>query len=352
MDEISSIPDSYRGMDADELRARIRAHKERLGAKLVILGHFYQRDEVIEFSDFQGDSFELAKHGAQAAAEHIVFCGVRFMAEAASILAKPGQRVYLPAMDAGCALADMADVGQATAAWQALERQGVAKEFLPVVYINSSAAIKAFCGERGGTVCTSSSAGRAFDWATGQGRRVFFMPDRNLGINTALANGFKENEIAVWDPYAPNPAAAKGARVIVWKGHCHVHTFFTEGQVEKMRAKYQGCTVAVHPESDPEVVAASDAAGSTSFLKRYAEDAPAGSTVVIGTEINFVNRLARKNADRRIVPLARSLCPSMFRTSMADLLWVLDELGRVNEIRVADELARGARLALDRMLRL
>jgi len=332
------------------MRGRIREHKERLGAKLCILGHYYQRDEVIDFSDFQGDSFKLAEYGASAKAEHIVFCGVRFMAEASAILAASGQRVYLPAFDAGCPLADMAEIDQARAAWDALSRVGVADDFLPVVYMNSSAAIKAFCGDRGGTVCTSSSAGRAFDWVAAQKKRVFFMPDRNLGINTALAKGFNANEIAVWDPFSPNPGVAKEARAVVWKGHCHVHTFFTTAQVERMRAKYPGCMVVVHPESDPEVVAASDASGSTSFLKKYAEDAPAGSTVVIGTEINFVQRLARQNPDKKIVPLARSLCPNMFKTSMADLLWVLDELGGVNEIRVAGDVASGAKTALDRML--
>jgi len=352
MDEMNSIPNEYRGLDVEEMRRRILEHKGRLGGKLLILGHYYQRDEVIQFSDFQGDSFALAKRGAESEAEHIVFCGVRFMAEASAILAKPGQRVYLPALDAGCPLADMAEVHQARAAWDALEKVGVAGEYLPVVYMNSSAAIKAFCGERGGTVCTSSSAGRAFDWAKAQGRRVLFMPDRNLGINTALASGMRPEQIAEWDPYAPNPGVAKEAKAVVWKGHCHVHTFFTEAQVERARRENPGCMVAVHPESDPEVVAASDANGSTSFLKKYAEDAPKGSTVVIGTEINFVARLAKENPDKRIVPLARSLCPNMFKTSMADLLWVLDGLGEVNEIAVPAGVSEGAKTALDRMLAL
>lgn len=352
MPTIDIIPDSYRSLVLDEVRSRIRAHKERMGKELLILGHYYQRDEVIEFADFQGDSFNLAQYGAASSAGHIVFCGVRFMAESSSILARPGQRVYLPALDAGCPLADMADISQVETAWRMLEDEGIAERFLPVVYMNSSAEVKAFCGERGGTVCTSSSAAKAFDWVAGQNKRVFFIPDRNLGINTALAKGFRKEEIAVWDPFKPNQSAARGAKVLIWDGHCHVHTFFTTREVELARAQYPGCVIAVHPECEPDVVALSDKNGSTAFLKKCADEAPAGSTVVIGTEINFVSRIARENPGKRIVPLARSLCPNMFRTSAADLLWVLDELGRVNEIRVADDVAVGARASLDRMLSL
>jgi len=350
------IPDEYRGLSEEEIGRRIGEAKGKLGDKLVILGHYYQRDEVVAWADYQGDSFALAEYGSNTTAEHIVFCGVKFMAEASAILAKPGQRVYLPALDAGCPLADMADEYQMRSAWNALENAGVAKDYVPITYMNSSAEIKAFCGSRGGTVCTSSSAGRAFDWARSVGKKVFFLPDENLGMNTALARGFGRGDIAMWYPNAGDPDGqardAQGAGAIVWKGFCHVHTFFTPEHVKKAREEHEGCMIAVHPECFPSVVELSDANGSTSFLKKYAEGAPAGSTVVIGTEISFVSRLAAENPDKKVVPLARSLCPNMFRTSAADLLWVLDKIGEVNEITVPPETVRDARLALDRMLKL
>ncbi len=355
MDEILSIPDQYRGLEPDEVAGRIAARKKELGERLCILGHYYQRDEVVRWADHQGDSFQLARFGAATPAEHIVFCGVRFMAEAAAVLAKEGQRVYLPALDAGCPLADMAEGFQFQQAWRALEGEGIADRFVPVVYMNSSAEIKALCGRNGGTVCTSSSALKAFDWARGQKKRLFFLPDENLGRNTALAKGVKESEIYIWDPAidaASQVPKAAESRFVAWKGFCHVHTFFTADHVRRAREEHAGCLVAVHPECFPEVVALSDASGSTSFLKEYAEKAPEGSTVVIGTEINFVSRIARDNPDKKVVPLARSLCPNMFRTSPADLLWVLDRIGEVNEIVVPEETARDARVALDRMLRL
>jgi quinolinate synthase len=349
------MPDEYRGLSPEEIDARIAKVKLSLGDKLTILGHYYQRDDVVKWSDHQGDSFKLAKYGSEAAAEHIVFCGVRFMAEASAILAKEGQRVYLPALDAGCPLADMAEGFQIQQAWRALEAAGIADNFIPVVYMNSSAEIKAFCGKNGGTVCTSSSAQGAYDWAASKGKKLFFLPDENLGTNTALAKGVKRDEIYTWDPSLDGfdqVARAEGAKFVAWKGFCHVHTFFTVDHVKKAREEYSGCKIAVHPECFPEVVELSDANGSTSFLKKYAEDAPGGSTVVIGTEISFVNRIAQENPGKKIVPLARSLCPNMFRTSPADLLWVLENLGRVNEIVVDAETIEGARIALDRMLRL
>jgi len=349
------MPDEYRGFEAGEIDARIAKAKKDLGDKLTILGHYYQRDEVVKWADHQGDSYKLAKFGSTAAAEHIVFCGVRFMAEASAILAKEGQRVYLPALDAGCPLADMAEGFQLTQAWRALEGAGIADRFIPVVYMNSSAEIKALCGRNGGTVCTSSSALDAYDWASSQGKKLFFLPDENLGTNTALAKGVKRGDIYTWDPSldaAEQVARADESKFVAWKGFCHVHTFFTVDHVKKARVEYEGCKIAVHPECFPEVVALSDANGSTSFLKKYAEDAPAGSTVVIGTEVSFVSRLAKENPGKKIVPLARSLCPNMFRTSPADLLWVLENIGRVNEIVVPEETIRDARVALDRMLKL
>jgi quinolinate synthase len=347
---------SHQGLPPEEIAHRIRAAKERLGKTLCILGHYYQRDEVIAWADHEGDSFELARWGAATPAQFIVFCGVRFMAEAAAILARPGQRVFLPAMEAGCPLADMAEIEHVEAAWRALADVAGEGAYLPVAYMNSSAAVKAFCGQYGGTVCTSSSAARAFAWAERQGKRILFLPDENLGRNTALAAGFSAQEIALWDPLAGSLRSqameVAAVKALVWKGHCHVHTFFSVDQVTQARAKYPGCKIAVHPECVPEVVALADANGSTAFLKKYAEEAPAGSTVVIGTEINLVGRLAKRNPGKRIVPLARSLCPNMFRTSPADLLWVLERIGEVNEIVVPDDTARDARVALERMLAL
>jgi len=356
MKNFDIIPDEYRTLDEVEIKQRIGAAKQRLGKNLTILGHYYQRDEVIEWADHEGDSFELSRFGASAPAKHIVFCGVRFMAEAAAILASPGQRVYLPNMEAGCPLADMADIEQVEVAWKALERAGAAADIVPVAYMNSSAALKAFCGRMGGTVCTSSSAAKAFAWAKSQGKRVFFFPDENLGLNTAIASGIDRSDIATWDPITADcesaARAAKDAAAIVWRGYCHVHTFFKPEHIADARANNEGCKVVVHPECSPEVVVLADANGSTSYIKKYAEQALAGSTVIIGTEINFVNRLARQNLGKRIKPLVRSLCPNMFRTSLADLLWTLERIGEVNEVTVPASIKMEARIALDRMLAL
>lgn len=367
--------ESYQSMDREELKKRVADVKKRLGGRLLILGHYYQQDEVIEFSDRQGDSFALAKAGAASKdAEFIVFCGVHFMAESSCILASrvgedlssPSgrlksppprlQRVFMPDPDAGCPLADMANIEQVEDAWAALEDAGVSKDIVPITYINSSAELKAFCGKNDGLVCTSSNAGKAFDWALSKKRKIFFFPDEHLGRNTANAKGFKKSDMVVWDPLETaggvNPKALADAKIILWKGHCHVHTFFNLEHVKHAREKYPGCKIIVHPECTEDVVKASDANGSTSFLKKYAEDAPSGSTVVIGTEINLVNRLARENPAKKIVPLARSLCPNMFRTSLADLCYTLENLPHVNEIEVPAYIIDEAKIALQRMLEL
>lgn len=351
---MSLLPEKYRSMDDSELQHRIAAVKRRFGSRLLILGHYYQCSEVIDFADHQGDSYALAKAGASSDAEWIVFCGVHFMAESSVILARPGQHVFLPDMDAGCPLADMASVEEVGDAWRVLDDMGIANDFLPITYINSSAALKAFTGRRCGCVCTSSSAASAFDWAIGKGKRIFFFPDENLGRNTAHAKGISDKEIAFWDPHDIEASAhrVKDMRVVVWKGFCHVHTYFTTGHIEAARAKYPGCKIVVHPECYPNVVGLSDASGSTSFLKKYAEDAAAGLTVVIGTEINLVARLAREHPEKTIVPLARSLCPNMFKVSLADLCFTLDNLGKVNEVFVPDDILRDARVALERMLQI
>lgn len=335
-------------LSEQELKRRIEDAKKKFGSRLVILGHYYQQSDVIEFADYEGDSFALAKAGAETDAEFIVFCGVKFMAEASVILAKPGQRVFLPDMDAGCPLSDMAPTEDVLDAWALLEDAGAAKDFLPVVYMNSSSELKSFCGEKGGTVCTSSSAAKAFDWAIEQGKRIFFLPDENLGRNTAREFGIKESEISRWDN--EKIADVLDARLIVWNGYCHVHTFFTEAHVIAAREKYPGCKIVVHPECSPSVAMLSDGVGSTAYLKKFAEDTPAGSTVVIGTEINLVARLAKNHPDKKIVPLARSLCPNMFKLSLADLCCTLENLGRVNEVFVNEEIAKDAKIALDRML--
>lgn len=353
---MNMLPEKYRGVEETELKRRILSIKKKLGRELCILGHYYERSEVVEFADHEGDSFALAKAGAATDAKWIVFCGVHFMAEASVILAGAGQRVFLPVLDAGCPLADMASIDEVETAWRTLENAGVANEFLPLVYMNSSAELKAFCGKKGGTVCTSSSASRAFEWALSKNKKIFFFPDENLGLNTAYALGLKEKDVAIWDPYAEQTCVTvdfiKNARVIVWKGFCHVHTFFTPDHIEKARQKYPDCKIIVHPECNPKVVELSDGNGSTAFLKKYAEEAPVGSTIVIGTEINLVSRLAKKHPEKKIVPLARSLCPNMFKISLAHLCFTLEELGNVNEVFVPQEIASDAKTALDRMLAL
>jgi quinolinate synthase len=346
-------------MLSDEgLRKKVIEAKERLGKRLMILGHYYQRDEVIEFADATGDSFALAKTGAQNKdAEFIVFCGVHFMAEVSDILSTENQKVFMPEPGAGCPLADMAEGTQVEDAWTVLENVGIAEDVVPVTYVNSSAELKAFCGKHGGTVCTSSSAPQAFDWSLKQKSKIFFFPDENLGRNTAHAKGFSDDEMFLWDPLQEgglDVKRLKSAKVILWKGFCHVHTFFTLDHVRQAREDYPNCKIAVHPESNADVVDASDAAGSTSFLIKYAQDAPAGSTVVIGTEINLVSRMAREmsSKDVKVVPLARSLCPNMFKTSLGDLARVLEDFPPDNRIQVPEYIRGDAKLALERMLTL
>jgi len=368
------LPDEYRTLPEPELIARIAAAKEKLGPDLVILGHHYQRDEVIRFADHRGDSLELSRvAAAQRKARYIVFCGVDFMAETAAMLCAPSQVVLLPAVDAPCPMAQMAEVGDALTAWDALTARlsraaarGWGKDaLLPITYQNSTAALKAFCGRRGGAVCTSANAQQVFRWALDQGRRILFFPDEWLGRNTALALGIPPQRIAIWDPAeldggCPDACTERSrsvgqAQVVVWKGHCHVHTFFTVEHVRAVREQYGDITVVVHPECTVEVVQAADLNGSTSFILRAVRDAPPGSRWAVGTEINMVARLAREYPDRTVVPLARSLCGAMYRTNLHNLLYTLEELlhGRfVGQVQVPAETTRWANLALERMLRL
>ncbi len=351
----NSSPEPYLDLTDEEVFARISAARAALGGDALVLGHHYQTEAVVRFADVRGDSYELSKKAAGSDARLIVFCGVHFMAESADILTRPEQTVVMPDLDAGCPMADMASLGELESAWVQLAELGRPDElFLPVTYINSRAEVKAFCGLHGGLICTSANAGKALTWALQQRPKTFFLPDQHLGHNTALAQGIPPEEITLWDPVLPlggnTREALRQARVLLWKGHCHVHTRFSPAHVAQARQAHPGALVVVHPECVHEVVAASDAAGSTGFIVRYIENAPPGSTIIVGTEINLITRLARQYRDRTILPLVSSMCPNMYKNSPRDLLHVLENPGRVNVVRVADEVREPARLALQRML--
>ncbi len=342
---------------------RIFAAKQTLGSELVILGHHYQRDEVIRFSDIQGDSYRLSQQAANARGRYIVFCGVHFMAESADVLARPGQVVILPDLNAGCSMADMAEVSQVEACWDQLVALGITdqggKGVTPITYMNSTAAIKAFCGERGGVVCTSSNARGAFDWAYAQNEKILFLPDQHLGRNTGHGMNIPLDEMVVWDPYAlqggQSAESLRRAKVILWKGHCSVHQRFLPEHVDHVRAKYPEMKVIVHPECRWEVCQKADDTGSTDKLRKLVRESAAGSSFAIGTEIHLVNRLAAENPDKHIITLDDSgcLCTTMYRISPQHLCWALENLvdgNIVNQIKVADDVKHWARVALDRML--
>jgi quinolinate synthase len=358
--ERQPLPDAYLGLPDDEMDSRIAAAKAALGGRLVILGHHYQRDEVIKFADYTGDSFKLARQVANHPdAEFIVFCGVHFMAEAADVLSAPEQKVILPDLAAGCSMADMADPEQLQLCWSDLEQMGLT-DVIPVTYINSAAAIKAFCGEHGGVVCTSSNAAGTLRWAWERGERILFLPDQHLGRNTAYKCGVPLDEMVVWDPNdvwgGLEPDVVKRARMILWKGHCSVHTRFSVRQIEQTRSQHPGVRVIVHPEVTWDVVQAADDAGSTEYIIKAVTDSPAGAIWAVGTEIHLVNRLARQVApDRTVLSLDQfgCLCSTMFRVSPNHLLWALEGLvgGTVhNRIVVPDDRKHWTKVALDRML--
>lgn len=340
----------------EELIVRIRQRKRELGDRLLILGHHYQRKQIVRLSDIVGDSYQLSKQAAEAErAEYIVFCGVRFMAECAAILARPGQKVIHPDPEAGCPMADMADIYQVESAWAELAEALNTEQVIPVTYVNSDAELKAFCGRNGGTVCTSSNADGAFDWGFSKGQRLFFFPDQYLGRNTALARGIPREQIALWDPDRfPLGGLSRNelirASVILWKGYCHVHTWFQPATVEEARRRHPGCKVVVHPECHEDVVALADAAGSTGFIVKYVEQAEPGSTVVVGTETNLVNRLNEEFLDRQVFPLSRSICPNMWKISLKDLAWCLEHPDEADQVVVPEPIRSEARVALDRML--
>jgi len=340
---------------------RIAAARAKLGATTVLLGHHYQRDEVIRFADFTGDSYKLSQAAAATKAKYIVFCGVHFMAESADVLGNAGQQVILPDLSAGCSMADMAEISQVEACWEVLERMGLVEGTIPITYINSTAAIKAFCGEHGGLVCTSSNAGAAMEWAFARGKRILFLPDQHLGRNTGYGMGIPLDEMTVWDPWAIQGGQTKeklaASRIFLWKGHCAVHQRFLPSHVDQVRAKYPDIQVIVHPECRYEVCQKADALGSTERLIALVEQAPAGSTFAVGTEIHLVNRMARRFAaeGKKVITLDDTgcLCTTMYRISPQHLAWALENLveGRVvNRIQVRPAVKKWARVALDRMM--
>ncbi|MGZ4492176.1 MAG: quinolinate synthase NadA [Nocardioidaceae bacterium] len=366
-------PSSERGVDCPgelppasdpDLVARAQAAKAALGDRVFVLGHHYQRDEVIAFADVTGDSFKLAREAAaRPEAEYVVFCGVHFMAESADILTSPEQQVVLPDLAAGCSMADMARLGQVEDAWDALTDAGIASSVVPVTYMTSCADIKAFCGRKGGAVCTSSNAEVALEWAYaqhGEDTKVLFLPDQHLGRNTAVLKlGMSLADCVVWDPHRPNGGLTaeelRAARIILWKGHCSVHGRFTAQCVDEVRAKVPGIQVLVHPECTHEVVTRADLVGSTEFIIKTIEAAPAGSAWAIGTELNLVQRLANAHPDKHIVFLDKTVCycSTMNRIDLPHFVWALENLvaGRVvNRVEVDADTERWAKVALQRML--
>ncbi len=356
------IPEGYWHLGGEALTARIAEARRNLGTRAVVLGHHYQREDIVQFADYKGDSFNLSRWAAEKAdAEFIVFCGVHFMAESASILAQPHQKVVLPNMSAGCSMADMADPEDVYACWDELNEGGITG-VVPITYMNSAASLKAFCGRNGGIVCTSSNAAKVYDWALDRGEKLLFFPDQHLGRNTGLKKGIPLDEMVVWDYTLPYGSLGgntreqlQHARVILWKGHCSVHLRFSVAQIEKARQEYPGIQVIVHPECRMEVVQAADMDGSTEFIARTITEAPPGSKFAVGTEINLVSRLARENPDKLVFCLDPVVCPcaTMYRIHPAYLAWALDELAAgqiVNQVVVDDETAHYARIALERML--
>jgi quinolinate synthase len=357
------IPRAYWDLAPQEIIERISVARAKLGERCIILGHHYQREDIIQFADFKGDSFKLAQWAAQhPEAEYIVFCGVHFMAEAADILSAPHQKVVLPNMAAGCSMADMADPDDVYACWEELEQAGVAQETVPITYMNSAASLKAFVGERGGAVCTSSNAPKVLEWAFARKPRALFFPDQHLGRNTGLKMGVALDEMPLWNyrlPYGSlggmTQEQLERSRIVLWQGHCSVHQRFTVDQIAAARARIPGVKIIVHPECRMEVVHAADLSGSTEFIARTIAEAPPGSAWGVGTEINLVSRLAKENPDKTVFCLDPVVCPcsTMYRVHPAYLCWAVESLadGRVvNQVIVPDDQKRWAKVALDRML--
>ena len=353
-----SLPKEYREAPVLELKDRIGAAKERQGRRLCILVHHYQRMEVVEFGDYVGDSYDLSKRAAiQKEAETIVFCGVHFMAEAADILTSDRQQVYLANPLAGCPMADMAEMADVLEAWEYLKPFGGAERIMPVSYMNTTAGLKAFTGRNGGLICTSSNARAALEYAYGRCEKAFFFPDENLGMNTGRKMGLKPDEMIVWDFSREAGGLSKEqidrAKLILWKGHCHVHTNFTPEHVRQMRERHPGVQIIVHPECIPEVVDLVDGVGSTRYLVDYCEKVPSGSIIAIGTEVNLIHRMAEQYPDKTILQLSGDICPvcaNMYRTTLNDLAYCLDHYPDIKPVSVSDSDRSNALLALERML--
>ncbi|MCE5244550.1 MAG: quinolinate synthase NadA [Syntrophobacteraceae bacterium] len=343
--------------DSREVLERIRARKKELGRELLILTHHYQRKDIVALGDFLGDSFELSRKGAaDRDCRYIVFCGVHFMAESSAILARSHQTVQIPCLEAGCWMAGMADAFSLERAFEEIISVAGDGSTVPIVYMNSDASIKAFCGCRGGTVCTSSNAPAAMRRGFETASKILFVPDRHLGQNTGLRLGLRPEEMIVWDPAQPlggnDAESVRKARLILWNGYCLVHTRFEVEHMREARVRFPEARIVVHPECTREVVALADAVGSTGFIVNYVKKAPPGSTVVVGTEINLVHRLALEYPDRKVLDLRSSLCPNMFRINPGNLLHTMEHIGEYNVVTVPEATRADARLALDRMLAL
>ena len=356
------IPNDYLHYTADELDQRIGEARAKLGKTVTILGHHYQREEVIKYADFQGDSFLLSREAAsRPEADYIIFCGVHFMAETACILAAPHQKVILPNITAGCSMADMAPMEDVDDAWADLEDVLGPGGIIPITYMNSIAGIKALCGRNGGAVCTSSNAKKVLEWAFEQGERVLFLPDQHLGRNTGLELGIPLDEMVVWNPFRQmggnTPEQLSKAKMVLWQGHCSVHTRFTVSQIDAARALHPNINILVHPECPMETVQAADMVGSTEFIREKVNSGAPGSKWGIGTEVSLVNRLAINNPDKTVFCLDPVTCPcsTMYRVHPAYVLWMLEGLleGKVNnEITVPEDIQRDSKIALERMLSL
>lgn len=344
--------ESYNAMSRAELKERITAHKQKYADRLLILTHHYQRDEIIQFGDMRGDSLMLARESAESNADFIVFCGVHFMAESSGILTKNYQKVHLPAPDAGCPMADMVDMDDLETSWDELAGSGC--DVIPILYVNSSADVKAFCGRHNGSVCTSANAKSIIQWGFSQAEKVLFLPDEHLGRNTGNLLQIPPEQMIVWDPALPlggnSRSEVTNARLILWKGYCHVHTHFTPEHVQGVKARFPDGQVIVHPECKENVVNMADGVGSTSYIEKFVKNAAAGSTIIVGTELNMVSRLAKENPEKNVHELARSICPNMYKTDMPKLLHTLDHLGKENIVHVSDEIRKDALLPLERML--
>ncbi|MFH1699850.1 MAG: quinolinate synthase NadA [Candidatus Zixiibacteriota bacterium] len=353
-----AVPDKYRQSTDEELKQTILDAKKSMGSRMIILAHHYQRLEVASMGDFVGDSYDLSKTASERKdSEFIVFCGVHFMAESADILSGDNQKVFLPNPLAGCPMADMADIDDVLAAWNYLKDMGLSAKTIPVSYMNSAAQLKAFCGREGGLICTSSNAKAAYKWALERGEKIFFFPDENLGYNTGRWLGFSDDEMVVWDFRSDgggiDPDKMRRARLILWKGHCHVHTNFTAQHVDEVREQFPDVKVAVHPECIWDVVDKADAVGSTKFLVNFIKEQPAGSIIAVGTEINLINRMAHTYPDKKIFELSGQKCPvcaNMYRTTLADLANTVENLDSFDRIVVPEDIKVEARIALNRML--